>query len=147
MVEERGRAGECVLDVIFTAEDFLFRCLSALPGVPLLWRLAKVWIMTALPQSILLLPMPRSSKPSGKTRHDPLHVQLRDDELHEKYGNVSRPGKRAKSRKSTEADQEESEVGMLRRAHGARPHLLSRLFLTPRLRGVSLSSREISRTR
>lgn len=43
--------------------------------------------------------MPRSAKPTGKTRHDPLHVQLKEDELFEKYGNVSHPGKRKKSKK------------------------------------------------
>lgn len=53
--------------------------------------------------------MPRSSKPTGKTRHDPLHVQLREDEVHEKYGNVSRPGKRRKSRKAAE-EEESGEV-------------------------------------
>lgn len=47
--------------------------------------------------------MPRvSSKPSGKSRHDPLHIQLKEDEINEKYGNVSRPGKRKKTREVDE---------------------------------------------
>jgi essential nuclear protein 1 len=46
--------------------------------------------------------MPRVQKSSGKTRHDPLHVQLGEDEVHAKYGNVSQPGKRKKSRKSAD---------------------------------------------
>lgn len=48
--------------------------------------------------------MPRAAKPSGKTRHDPLHVQLEEDELHQKYGFVSRPDKRKKARKEDEND-------------------------------------------
>ncbi|KAI5124820.1 hypothetical protein M0805_005450 [Coniferiporia weirii] len=53
--------------------------------------------------------MPRASKPTGKTRHDPLHVQLKEDEIIEKYGDVSRPGKRRKSKKA-EDDGEDGEV-------------------------------------
>lgn len=53
--------------------------------------------------------MPRAVKSSGKARHDPLHIQLKEDEVHEKYGNVSRPGKRRKSSKS-EGDDENKEV-------------------------------------
>ncbi|PAV21174.1 cell adhesion byn-1 [Pyrrhoderma noxium] len=53
--------------------------------------------------------MPRAVKSSGKARHDPLHIQLKEDEVHEKYGNVSRPGKRRKSNKS-EGDDENKEV-------------------------------------
>ncbi|KAL5530016.1 ENP1 [Sanghuangporus sanghuang] len=55
--------------------------------------------------------MPRVPKPTGKTRHDPLHVQLKEDELVEKYGNVSHPGKRKKSRKSKSEDNEEEGGG------------------------------------
>ena len=58
--------------------------------------------------------MPRAPKPTGKTRHDPLHVQLKEDELVEKYGNVSHPGKRKKSRKSkTDDDEAGAEVSLL----------------------------------
>ncbi|KAH9950103.1 cell adhesion protein byn-1 [Amylocystis lapponica] len=53
--------------------------------------------------------MPRATKPTGKTRHDPLHVQLGEDELHEKYGKISRPGKRTKSR-TNDSDGEDGEV-------------------------------------
>ncbi|KAH8118551.1 Bystin-domain-containing protein [Phellopilus nigrolimitatus] len=54
--------------------------------------------------------MPRASKPTGKTRHDPLLVQLKEDELQEKYGNVSRPGKRTKSRKAGDGNDENDEI-------------------------------------
>lgn len=57
--------------------------------------------------------MPRSTKPSGKSRHDPLHVQLDDDELHAKYGRISKPGKRKKSRKSQTEDEENGEVSVI----------------------------------
>ena len=53
--------------------------------------------------------MPRAAKPTGKMRHDPLHVQLKEDEIYEKYGNVSRPGKRKKSKKD-EGDNGTGEV-------------------------------------
>lgn len=53
--------------------------------------------------------MPRATKPSGKARHDPLHVQLGEDEVQAKYGKVTRPGKRRKS--SADNDEEDpSEV-------------------------------------
>ncbi|KAG6813451.1 hypothetical protein H0H92_010785 [Tricholoma furcatifolium] len=52
--------------------------------------------------------MPRATKTS-KARHDPLLAQINDDEFHEKYGRVSQPGKRKKSRKSL-GDDEQSEV-------------------------------------
>lgn len=54
--------------------------------------------------------MPRAVKPSGKSRHDPLHIQLGEDELHAKYGKVARLGKRRKSR----ADEDEEEQGEVR---------------------------------
>ncbi|KAI0092557.1 cell adhesion protein byn-1 [Irpex rosettiformis] len=49
--------------------------------------------------------MPRAAKPTGKTRHDPLHVQLGEDEAEAKYGRISRPGKRRKSRGDDETDE------------------------------------------
>ncbi|KAJ8698269.1 snoRNA-binding rRNA-processing protein, variant 2 [Pleurotus ostreatus] len=54
--------------------------------------------------------MPRALK-SGKPRHDPLHVQLDDDELLAKYGRVSQPGKRKKSRTQGKNDGEEDANG------------------------------------
>ncbi|OCH95873.1 cell adhesion protein byn-1 [Obba rivulosa] len=54
--------------------------------------------------------MPRAAKATGKTRHDPLHVQLDEDELQQKYGRVSKPGKRTKSRTKETADDESGEV-------------------------------------
>jgi essential nuclear protein 1 len=38
--------------------------------------------------------MPRAAKSPGKSRHDPLLVQLREDEAHNRYGRVSQPGRR-----------------------------------------------------
>ncbi|KAH7888090.1 Bystin-domain-containing protein [Phlebopus sp. FC_14] len=43
--------------------------------------------------------MPRVQK-STKQRHDPLLVQLNEDEVQAKYGRVTQPGKRKKARKS-----------------------------------------------
>jgi essential nuclear protein 1 len=54
--------------------------------------------------------MPRTHKPSGKSRHDPLLVQLDEDEVEAKYGRISQPGKRKKSRQSSNIDEESSEV-------------------------------------
>ncbi|KAG9219048.1 hypothetical protein CCMSSC00406_0001458 [Pleurotus cornucopiae] len=51
--------------------------------------------------------MPRALK-SGKPRHDPLHVQLDDDELLAKYGRVSQPGKRKKSRQGKNDGEEDA---------------------------------------
>jgi len=54
--------------------------------------------------------MPRTAaKPFGKSRHDPLHVQLNNDELNAKYGRISQPGKRQKSRR-TDADDDSGDV-------------------------------------
>ncbi|KAF9821035.1 hypothetical protein IEO21_01012 [Rhodonia placenta] len=50
--------------------------------------------------------MPRAAKPPTKSRHDPLHVQLGEDEVHAKYGRISQPGKRRKSK--GKADDEEA---------------------------------------
>jgi essential nuclear protein 1 len=46
--------------------------------------------------------MPRTQKPTGKSRHDPLHVDIAADDLYSKYGNLSKPGRRKKSRHSDE---------------------------------------------
>ncbi|KAJ3503271.1 hypothetical protein NLJ89_g8507 [Agrocybe chaxingu] len=53
--------------------------------------------------------MPRTPKFSGKSRHDPLIVQLDEDEVEAKYGRISQPGKRKKSRRSN-ADEDSAEV-------------------------------------
>jgi essential nuclear protein 1 len=56
--------------------------------------------------------MPRAAaKPTGKSRHDPLLVQLREDEVAEKYGRVSQPGRRKKAR-NADADAEEGETAI-----------------------------------
>ena len=43
--------------------------------------------------------MPRAQKPASKPKHDPLHIQLHEDSVHAKYGDVSQPGKRKKSKR------------------------------------------------
>ncbi|KAF8076006.1 Bystin-domain-containing protein [Lyophyllum atratum] len=53
--------------------------------------------------------MPRTTKP-GKSRHDPLLVQLDEDEVQAKYGRISEPGKEKKSKKSLSVEDENSEV-------------------------------------
>jgi len=51
--------------------------------------------------------MPRTQKPTGKSRHDPLHVDIAADDSFAKYGNVSKPGRRKKSRHGTEQNDED----------------------------------------
>ncbi|KAI0632996.1 cell adhesion protein byn-1 [Trametes polyzona] len=53
--------------------------------------------------------MPKAPKASQKTKHDPLHVQLGEDEVYAKYGRVSQPGRRRKS-KAKDDDDEAGEV-------------------------------------
>ncbi len=48
--------------------------------------------------------MPRTHKQPQKSRHDPLFVQLNEDEVEAKYGRVSQPGKRKKGQKDDEND-------------------------------------------
>ncbi|KAF9535014.1 Bystin-domain-containing protein [Crepidotus variabilis] len=50
--------------------------------------------------------MPRTQKQSSKARHDPLLVQLDEDEIEAKYGRISQPGKRKKSRRQSSQDDE-----------------------------------------
>ncbi|QRV87522.1 Bystin [Ceratobasidium sp. AG-Ba] len=53
--------------------------------------------------------MPRvSSSSKGKARHDPLHVQLGEDEAYSKFGRISNAGKRGKKRQ--EEDENELDV-------------------------------------
>jgi len=54
--------------------------------------------------------MPRAQKPASKPKHDPLHVQLHEDSVHAKYGNVSQPGKRNKSKRDKSDRESEDEV-------------------------------------
>ena len=49
--------------------------------------------------------MPRAQKPAAP-RHDPLHVQLRDDAVAAKYGRLSAPGKCAKRRAADAQDED-----------------------------------------
>jgi hypothetical protein len=56
--------------------------------------------------------MPRvSSSSKGKARHDPLHVQLGDDETYSKFGRISSTSKREKKR--PDEDENELDVGLL----------------------------------
>lgn len=48
--------------------------------------------------------MPRTQKQSQKPRHDPLFVQLNEDEIQAKYGRISHPGKRKNSYKTDDSD-------------------------------------------
>lgn len=50
--------------------------------------------------------MPRTTtlKSGTKTRHDPLLVQLREDEEELKFGRVSKPGKRSKTHSSQKSN-------------------------------------------
>jgi len=43
--------------------------------------------------------MPRAQKPASKPKHDPLHIQLHEDSVHARHGDVSQPGKRKKSKR------------------------------------------------
>lgn len=61
--------------------------------------------------------MPRTLKPTAKPRHDPLHRDIAADDLHEKYGTVSKPGRRKKTRSADE--------------DGSREVALSRLVIRP----------------
>ena len=54
--------------------------------------------------------MPRAQKPAAKPKHDPLHVQLHEDTVHAKYGDVSQPGKRKKSKRDKSDRVSEDEV-------------------------------------
>jgi len=54
--------------------------------------------------------MPRAQKPTSKPKHDPLHVQLHEDSVHAKYGDVSQPGKRKKSKRDKSDRESEDEV-------------------------------------
>ncbi|KAI0069189.1 cell adhesion protein byn-1 [Artomyces pyxidatus] len=54
--------------------------------------------------------MPRAQKPTGKSRHDPLHVEIGEDEVLAKYGDVSKPGKRKKARHSQAGPEEDGET-------------------------------------
>ncbi|KAF9779542.1 cell adhesion protein byn-1 [Thelephora terrestris] len=54
--------------------------------------------------------MPRAQKSASKPKHDPLHIQLDEDSLHAKYGNVSQPGKRKKARRDKSDRESEDET-------------------------------------
>lgn len=51
--------------------------------------------------------MPRAMKPS-KTRHDPLHVELEQDESLRRFGRVSNPGRQHGRASKDAADEEVS---------------------------------------
>ncbi|PFH52572.1 hypothetical protein AMATHDRAFT_139696 [Amanita thiersii Skay4041] len=54
--------------------------------------------------------MPRAQKSVERQRHDPLLVQLGNDELEAKYGRLSQPGRRKKSTTKKDDDDDDGEV-------------------------------------
>ena len=54
--------------------------------------------------------MPRAQKPASRPKHDPLHIQLHEDSVHAKYGDVSQPGKRKKSKRDKSDRESEDEA-------------------------------------
>lgn len=80
--------------------------------------------------------MPRSLKPSQKSRHDPLLRDIAADDLHEKYGNISKPGRRTKTRRASEHDEDGiAEVTVLPRVpivYIAYSHPISQTILDPK---------------
>ncbi|KAG7096604.1 hypothetical protein E1B28_004021 [Marasmius oreades] len=54
--------------------------------------------------------MPRTSKSSTKSRHNPLIAQIGEDELLAKYGHVSQPGRREKSRQFKDNSEDEEVI-------------------------------------
>lgn len=71
--------------------------------------------------------MPRAQKPSSKPKHDPLHIQLHEDSVHVKYGDVSQPGKRKKSKRDKSDRESEDEVRSMKILRGDCNSSLSRL--------------------
>ena len=59
--------------------------------------------------------MPRVTKSSDKQRHDPLHVQLKQDEQFDKFGKSALVGKRKKKAQTHEdnEDEDNEEVRLL----------------------------------
>ena len=55
--------------------------------------------------------MPKAPKAATKSKHDPLHVQIGEDEVYAKYGRISQPGRRRKS-KTKDDDDEAAEVSL-----------------------------------
>ena len=53
--------------------------------------------------------MPKAPKAAAKPKHNPLHVELGEDEVIAKYGRISQPGRRRKSR-AQDSDEEGGEV-------------------------------------
>ncbi|KAI0288277.1 Bystin-domain-containing protein [Russula brevipes] len=51
--------------------------------------------------------MPRTHSSSAKARHDPLHLDIAADHALEKYGNISQPGRRKKSRRAASEHSED----------------------------------------
>ncbi|KAI0662952.1 cell adhesion protein byn-1 [Cubamyces menziesii] len=49
--------------------------------------------------------MPKAPKANSKVKHDPLHVQIGEDEVYAKYGRVSQPGRRRKSKAKDDEDE------------------------------------------
>lgn len=74
--------------------------------------------------------MPRSQKPTSKSRHDPLHVDIAADELYAKYGNVSKQGRRRKSQHENDNDQEVTSSSLFQ--HPCTTKITSQPILDPK---------------
>ena len=86
--------------------------------------------------------MPRIHKTStGKSRHDPLHVDIAADDTYAKYGDVSKPGRRKKSRRGEHDDEDGGEVYPYS-SHGSYRLLITHIrpFWIQNPQNVSLSS-------
>ncbi len=105
---QRNKRGCLPLLLLSRSRQFftsaLFRCPD--PDFCTFTRRRQIQKVTFVP----LPKMPRAQKPTGKSRHDPLHVQLDGDEVEAKYGRVSKPGKRRKSNKAEADDGDDDEV-------------------------------------
>ena len=62
--------------------------------------------------------MPRAQKPASRPKHDPLHIQLQEDTVYAKHGNVSEPGKRKKSKRDKSDRESEDEVRSMKYFQG-----------------------------
>lgn len=83
--------------------------------------------------------MPRTKKSSSNTRHDPLLVQLNEDELEATYGRLSQPGKRKKSKHSSQGNEESGEVVIIHPVILSDSRTLLRLFWIQKHRDAYLS--------
>jgi len=74
-----------------------------------------------------LVSMPRIAKSAGKSRHDPLLVQLDEDHAEARYGRISQPGKRVKKSKIND-EEDNGEVHSFAKSHRLTIEALRRSF-------------------